>query len=111
MIQIITTSIRKVQEDKTDLLLLFEDDSVSREQYTYLEDKVADFKLCISPKYLLNFKIHYDRCSGNILLEIKLTIPNPLMPENFKKDSAFTRDLINKFKKFYETQIENISYF
>jgi hypothetical protein len=111
MIQIITTSIRKIQEDKTDLLLLFEDDGVSREQYTYLQDKVADFKSCISPKYGLNSKIHYDRCSGNILLEIKLTIPNPLIHENFKKDSVFTMDLINKFKKFYETQIEKISYF
>lgn len=106
MIQIITTSIRKIQEDKTNLLLLFEDDGISRDQYTYLQNNVSDFKSCISPKYLLNSKIHYDRCSGNILLEIKLTIPNILMQDNFKKDSAFTSDLINKFKKFYELQFE-----
>lgn len=106
MIQIITTSIRKIQEDKINLLLLFEDDGVSKEQYTYLQNNISKFKSCIPPKYLLNSKIHYDRCSGNILLEIKLTIPNSLMPDNFKKDSAFTSDLINKFKKFYESQFE-----
>ena len=109
MIQIITTSIRKIQNDKTNLLLLlllFEDDGISSEKYRYLQDKVADFKSYISPKYLLNTKIHYDRCSGNILLEIKFTIPNQIIPENIKKDSDFTRDLINKFEKFYETQIE-----
>jgi hypothetical protein len=108
MLQIITTSIRKIQEDKTDLLLLFEDEGVSRTQYTCLKDKLADFKSFIPHEYSLNSKIHYDRCSGNILLEIKLIIPNSLMPENFKKNSEFTRDLINKFEKFYETQIEKL---
>lgn len=100
MIEIITTT-KKIKSDKTNLLLLFEDDNINREQYTYLNDKLEYFKSCISPEYSVNFKTHYDRCSGNLLIELILTIPNHLMPKNVKKSHVID-DTINKFKKFYE---------
>jgi hypothetical protein len=107
MIELITTT-KKIKSDKTDLLLLFETDGISRVQYKYLIDKLDDFKSYISAEYLVNSKTHYDRCSGNLLIELILTIPNDIVPKDVKRGPVID-DIINKFIKFYESQIENLN--
>ena len=52
----------------------------------------------------MNSKTHYDRCSGNLLIELILTIPNHIIPKDIKRGPVID-DIINKFKKFYDAQI------
>jgi hypothetical protein len=106
MLQVITTNFQKINEDTTNLLLLFQDDTVNREQYNYLKDILDNFKSSLSAEYSFNSQVRYDRCSGHLVIELIITISNHLMPKKLERD-VFTKDIIEKFKKFYESHIEN----
>jgi hypothetical protein len=106
MLQVITTNFQKINEDSTNVLLLFQDDTVNREQYNYLKDILDNFKSSLSAEYLLNSQVRYDRCSGHLVIELIITISNHLMPKDLERD-IFNQDIIKKFTKFYESQLEH----
>jgi hypothetical protein len=106
MLQVITSNFQKINKDNTNVLLLFQDDTVNREQYNYLKDILDNFKSSLSAEYSLNSQIRYDRCSGHLVIELIITISNHLMPKDLERD-IFTKDIIEKFKKFYESQLSN----
>ena len=106
MLQVITSNFQKINEDSTNVLLLFQDDTINREQYNYLKDIIDNFKSSLSSEYSFNSQIQYDRCSGHLVIELIITISNHLMPKDLERD-IFNKDIIKRFKKFYESQLEN----
>jgi hypothetical protein len=106
MIKTIDTKIQRISATTTEMLLTFEDTGLKLEQYTYLIGRLDNFKLYLNSDYLTKFEYYYEKTSGHLLMELKLTIPDHLMPLDINKAPDVSKDIIDLYKLFYEAQNE-----
>jgi hypothetical protein len=103
-IKIIDIKIKKINPLATDLFLKFEDDNVDQDQYTFLKDKIDNFKYYINHEYSMESEIIYNEVSEILIIGITTIIPDQFMPKDFEKCAEIIMNKINLFRNFYEAQ-------
>ena len=90
----------------TDILLKFEDIGINKDYYTFIKDKLDNFKLEINHNYSITvIDSKYDESKKLLLIEFILTIPDHHKPTDVDLEQIIN-DKSYKFSNFYERNIQ-----
>jgi hypothetical protein len=89
----------------TDILLRFEDSGINKDQYTFIKDRLNNFKLILDKEYSTIINSDYDESKGILIIEITLSISDLLKPKHVQLEQIIN-DHSYRFIKFYERNIQ-----
>ena len=98
--------INKIKLDATNISAIFEDPEVHPEQYTFLKNRLNNYKSYIKSEYSLKTELRYDKSSQILTIGIIINIPNHYIPNDLNKANEILMEPINTFQLFYDAQNE-----
>ena len=107
MIRNICYELLDKTESTTDIILRFEDNMITTEQYAFLKDRLDNFSLIIDDEYSIILDTKYDETKKVLFVEIILTILDILKPKDFQLEQIIN-DHSYRFINFYERTIQLI---
>jgi hypothetical protein len=90
----------------TDILLKFEDNRISREQYSSIKDILNNFNLIIDLEYSTSLDSKYDESKKLLLIEMILSISDLIRPKDIQLEQIINNHTY-RFTKFYERNIQH----
>ena len=97
--------INKIMDAKK-ISVILEDPIVEFDQYTFLKNRLKDYKLYINSEYSLKSELQYNKSSQLLSIEINIIIPDKFMPKNTTETNNILMEPINTFQLFYDVQNE-----
>jgi len=97
--------INKIMDAKK-ISVILEDPIVEFDQYTFLKNRLKDYKLYINSEYSLKSELQYNKSSQLLSIEINIIIPDKFMPKNTTEANNILMEPINTFQLFYDVQNE-----
>ena len=98
--------INKLKNTTIKISVLFEDNKINPERYSFLKDSLNTYHLYLNSEYSIKSKIQYDKFSEQLLILINILIPDKLVPSDSGKAKETIMDPVNLFQEFYEVQNE-----
>jgi hypothetical protein len=98
--------ISKIKFEATNISVIFEDPEVHSEQYTFLKDRLNNYKLYMNSEYSFKFELQYNKSSQFLSIGINIIIPDIYIPSEHEKANEILMDPINTFQIFYDAQNE-----
>jgi hypothetical protein len=84
----------------TDILLKFSDSGINKEQYTFISERLEDFKLDIDSYYSITLDTKYEESKEILLIRIILSIPDIYKPKDMDIEQIINQH-VYKFTQFY----------
>ena len=106
ILQFIKSEIIKINPFSASIKLTFEDNRISKEQYSFLKNHLDQYRWYIDDEYPIISETIYNESSGMLLISLNIMIPECLMPMDVKNQTQRMTDHINKFPNFYEKHIQ-----
>ena len=89
----------------TDILLKFEDNRISKEQYSSIKDMLNKFNSIRDLEYSTSLDSKYDESKKLLLIEMILSISDLNRPKDIQLEQIINNHTY-KFTKFYEKNIQ-----
>ena len=102
ILKFIKSEINKVKPFSTDIILTFEDKSISIKQYSFLKKRFDQYNWYIDDDYSMISETMYEESSKTLLIAMVIIIPDRLMPKNNEFLTQIIAEHINRFPKFYK---------
>ena len=106
ILKFIKSNIKKINLFSADMILTFEDNKISKKQYSFIKNHLDNYEWYIDDEYSMTSETIYDESSEKLLIALDIIIPDRLMPKENNSLIQMIRDHINRFPKFYKMNME-----
>ena len=106
ILKFIKSEINKVILYSADMILTFEDNKISKKQYSLLKNHIDKYEWYMDYEYFMTSETIYDESSGMLLIALDIIIPERLMPIDDVNLNQMIKHHINRFTKFYNQYME-----
>ncbi len=106
ILKFIKSEINKVILYSADMILTFEDNKISKKQYSLLKNHIDKYEWYMDYEYFMTSETIYDESSGMLLIALDIIIPERLMPKDDVNLNQMIKHHINRFTKFYKQYME-----
>jgi hypothetical protein len=90
----------------TDILLKFEDRGINKEQYSFVKDRLDNFKLILDSEYSITIDSNHDESKNILLIELILSISDLLKHKDIQLEQVINEHSY-RFVNFYERTIKS----
>lgn len=104
MLKINEFNINKIKSLSTEIFIKFEDNGLSKKQYSFLKNRLDKYNLYINREYSLDYQIQYNKSSKQSLIKMNIMIPNHLIPCDAIEANKILMEPIDTFQLFYDAQ-------